>query len=124
MKPSAFKLLSVLAVVAVPAVASADYVCSVSAFPGSAYIPYRLRVTFSTGSNCSGTTSTLWFCEQGIGPTVNFCAVDSLRFQRPELTGLFGQLARAADSQQQVFRATTTCGDGSSGCGHSVDFWY
>lgn len=123
MKPSALKLLSVLAVVAVPTVASAEYVCSVAAFPGNGSSPYRLRVTFTTGASCTGTTTTQWYCEQGVG-TQSTCALDTLRFQKPELTELFGQLSRAADSQQQVGRGTTTCMDGTLACGYYVEFYY
>lgn len=123
MKPSSLKLLSVLAVVAAPTAAFADYVCGVSAFPGSTTLPYRIRVTLSTGTSCTGTVSTLWFCEKGVGTSPS-CAVDSLRFEKPELNALYGQLGRAADSQQLVYPSTTTCSDGSSGCGYSVDFKY
>lgn len=118
------KLLSVLAAVAVPTVASADYVCGVAQFPGNPSVPYRLRVTLSTGASCTGTVSTLWYCEKGVGTTSPSCAIDSLRFDKPELAALFGQLARAADSQQLVTPSTTSCGDGTVGCGYSVDFRY
>ncbi|HZI15391.1 MAG TPA: hypothetical protein VE153_33775 [Myxococcus sp.] len=118
------KLLSVLAAVAVPTVASADYVCGVAQFPGNPSLPYRLRVTYSTGASCTGTTTMMWYCEKGVGTTSPSCAIDSLRFDKPELAALFGQLARAADSQQSVIYSTTSCGDGTVGCAYSVDFRY
>jgi hypothetical protein len=124
MKLATLKLLSILAVVAAPTAAFADYVCGVSAFPGNTSLPYRLRVTFSTSGSCTGTMSTLWFCEKGVGATTSGCVGDSLRFGKPELAELFGQLARAADSQQVVYPSTSVCADASHGCGYTVDFRY
>ena len=81
-------------------------------------------MTYSTGASCTGTTTMMWYCEKGVGTTSPSCAIDSLRFDKPELAALFGQLARAADSQQSVIYSTTSCGDGTVGCAYSVDFRY
>lgn len=126
MKSSVLKLLSALAVLAVPTLASADYVCSVAQFPGNPTLAYRVRVVFSSSASCTGTTTTLWFCEKGVNSAQSSCVSDTLRFEKPELIEMYGQLVRAADSQQQVTRATSTCGDGSGSvtCGYYVDFSY
>ena len=112
---SAALFLAVLA----PASSFASYVCDATYYPGLA----RVRAFLTSGTNCSGTTQTLWFCEPT--STSTSCANGSaFRYQVPELVNLHSQLARAADSQQSVFSGTTTCVGGASGCGYYINFRY
>ena len=118
------KVAVIAALATVPSLASADYVCSVVSYPNSSGNAYRMRVIFTSQANCAGTTSTLWYCEKGVNLTSSTCALDGLRFDRAQLTELFAQTVRAADTQQIVSRHTTTCGNNVAGCGYSIDFSY
>lgn len=112
---SAALFLAVLA----PASSFAAYVCDATYYPGLS----RVRAMLTTGTNCTGTTTTLWFCEPT--STSTSCANgSSFRYQVPELVNLHDQLSRAADSQQIVFAGTTNCVGGGTGCGYYVNFRY
>jgi hypothetical protein len=110
-------LAALLFAVLAPASAFASYVCDATYFPGTS----RVRATLTSGASCTGTTTTLWFCEST--STSTSCASSSAaRYQVPELVNLHAQLARAADSQQFVTPGTTTCVGGASGCGYYIIF--
>lgn len=102
-----------------PASAFASYVCDATYYPNTP----RVRLILTSGTNCTGATQTVWFCDPTSSATS--CASGSFaRYEMPELVGLHGQLARAADTQQAVFLGTTTCVGGGSGCAYYVNFRY
>ena len=117
-------LAALVAVALAPASAMAEYVCRANYFghvPSTT--PGRMKVRLSTGASCTGTIRTLWFCDNRFpGGAASVCAVDGLRYDREELLAIFQQVVRAADSQQVLFASTTTCADGTAGCGYAVDF--
>jgi hypothetical protein len=114
-------LYAALAVMMLPAMAGAEYVCRAAYFP---YVPNtapgRMKVRFTSAPSCAGTSRTLWFCDDRFVTSGTTCGT---RYDSPELLALFQQVARAADSQQIVSAATITCSDGiTPGCGYYVDF--
>jgi hypothetical protein len=117
-------LYAALAVMLLPAMAGAEYVCRAAYFP---YVqntaPGRLRGRFTASPSCVGATRTVWFCDNRFVSSGATCAGVAGRYDSPELLALFQQVAHAADSQQIASAATTTCSDGTAlGCGYSVDF--
>src|SRR5262245_27290894 len=119
-RPMTKRILTVALFLAllVPASAFASFVCDATYFPGS--LP-RVRTTLTSGASCTGTFTTLWFCDPTSASTA--CASSSsFRYTTAELINLHNQAARAADTQQSIVPGTTTCVGGASGCGAYLIF--
>jgi len=101
-----------------PASAFASFVCGMTYFPGS---QPRVRLSITSGTDCTGSVANLWFCDPS--STATFCAsTPEFRYTVPELLALSNVAARAAESQQAVFTVTTSCVGGTTGCGAYVVF--
>jgi hypothetical protein len=107
--------------------ASADYLCSVTYYPGagtSVGNEGNVRITVYTGPSCTGSfVDTYYLCTGGA--TANVCSSVSIyRYERSGLLAMFSALQRAASLDQRVTVGTTNaCYAGGTSCLANVSFY-
>jgi hypothetical protein len=107
-------------------IASADYACSVSYYPGSTAFGHEghVRVTVHAGPACTGTLMGNYALGTG-GASLGNCSSNPVhRYERTGLLAMFGALQHAASVNQRITVSTTpTCFSGGTSCLAAVNFF-
>jgi hypothetical protein len=120
--------LMVAGALALPSIASADYVCSASRLGGvnvaSTYGKFgSLSFTTYTGPACTGSyVGSYYFCSEG-GTFTGCSSSVYANLTDASLAALSSDLITAAREGQRVTVPTSTCNGGAAGCAGRVYFY-